>query len=230
MAAVKMETEHSHVCESFFSTIDSGYIFGSFCLAGRKSRRYNAGNQRDYVPSISSGYRARGHPTLVINEIMYHPYHPDTEPEDIRKEYIELFNRGSEPVSLTGWRISNGVDFVFPDVTLGAGEYLVVAADADTFKANYPSISNVVGGWAGRLSNRGEAIEILDDAGVWIDRVSYSDEGDWAVRELGPEDYTHRGWVWSNQHDGGGNSLELINAGMPNEYGRNWAASFAGID
>ncbi len=163
--------------------------------------------------------------TLVITEIMYHPYHPDPGVEDITAEYIELFNRGAEPVNLLGWRINGGVDFVFPDVTLRAGEYLVVAADADTFKANYPSISNVVGGWVGRLSNRGESIEILDDTGVQIDRVRYADEGDWAVRELGPEDYTHRGWVWSNQHDGGGSSLELINAGMPNEYGRNWAAS-----
>jgi hypothetical protein len=85
--------------------------------------------------------------SVVITEIMYHPYHPVPGQEDIRQEYIELFNRGSEPVSLSGWRISNSVDFVFPDVTLGAGEYLVVAADVDTFKAYYPSISNVVGGW-----------------------------------------------------------------------------------
>jgi len=163
--------------------------------------------------------------SVVIDEIMYHPYHSQTEPEDIGAEYIELFNRGTEPVRLSGWQISNGVDFVLPDVTLGAGEYLVVAANIDTFKSNYPTISNVVGNWTGRLSNRGEAVEILDDTGVLIDRVRYSDEGDWAVRELGPEDYTHRGWVWSNQHDGGSGSLELINAGMPNEYGQNWAAS-----
>jgi len=106
--------------------------------------------------------------SVVITEIMYHPYHPDPGTEDIGAEYIELFNRGSEPVSLAGWRIINGVDFVFPDVTIGAGEYLVVAADADIIKSMYPWVSNVVGGWVGRLSNRGEAIEILDDAGVQI--------------------------------------------------------------
>jgi len=163
--------------------------------------------------------------SVVITEIMYHPYHPSPGVEDIDAEYIELFNRGIDPVNLSGWRIINGVNFAFPNVTLGAGEYLVVAADVDTFKAHYPSISNVVGGWVGRLSNSSEAIEILDDAGVQIDSVRYADNGDWAVRELGPEDYTHRGWVWSNQHDGGGSSLELINAGMPNEFGKNWAAS-----
>ena len=166
--------------------------------------------------------------SVVINEIMYHPYHPSPGSEDIKQEYIELFNRGSEPVSLSGWRISNGVDFVFPDVMLGAGEYLAVAADIDTFKAIYPSVTNVVGGWSGRLSNKGESIEILDDKGVQIDSVRYADEGNWAMRELGPEDYNHRGWIWSNQHDGGGSSLELINAGMPNEHGQNWSASIVG--
>jgi hypothetical protein len=162
---------------------------------------------------------------VIISEIMYHPYHPSPGVEDIKQEYIELFNQGTEPVNLSGWQISNGVDFVFPNVTLGAGQYLVVAADVDTFKTKYPSISNVVGGWVGRLSNSGETIELVDDAGVRIDRVSYADEGDWAVRELGSLDHGHRGWVWSDLHDGGGSSLELINANMPNDYGQNWAAS-----
>jgi hypothetical protein len=162
---------------------------------------------------------------VIINEIMYHPYHPSPGVEDIKQEYIELFNRGTEPVNLSGWRISDGVDFVFPNVTLGAGQFLVVAADVDTFKTKYPSISNVVGGWVGRLSNSGEKIELVDDAGVRIDRVSYADEGDWAMRELGPLDHGHRGWGWSDSHDGDGSSLELINANMPNDYGQNWAAS-----
>ena len=35
----------------------------------------------------------------------------------------------------------------------------------------------------------------------------------------------HRGWQWSDAHDGGGKSLELINAALPNEFGQNWAAS-----
>ena len=156
---------------------------------------------------------------VVINEIMYHPYHPSPGVEDIKQEYIELFNRGTEPVNLSRWRISNGVDFVFPNVTLGAGQYLVVAADVDVFKAKYPSVTNVVGGWVGHLSNNGEAIEIVDEAGELIDKVHYADEGDWAVRELGPVDHGHRGWVWSDQHDGKGSSLELINANMPNDYG-----------
>jgi hypothetical protein len=162
---------------------------------------------------------------VVINEIMYHSYHALNTPENLGQEYIELFNRGAEPANLAGWRFTNGVDFVFPEVTLGAGQYLVVAADVNVFIAKYPGVSNVVGGWDGRLSNMGEAIELVDAAGVRIDWVHYADEGDWAVRQLGPVESSHRGWEWSDQTDGGGKSLELINPAMPNEYGQNWAAS-----
>ncbi|MHC4555883.1 MAG: lamin tail domain-containing protein [Planctomycetota bacterium] len=156
---------------------------------------------------------------------MYHPYHPTPGAEDIRQEYIELFNRGNESVNLSGWRFSDGVDFVFPDVMLGAGEYLVVAADVNSFTAKYPGVTNVVGGWSGRLSNRGEVIELVDGAGVRVDSVSYADEGDWAVRLLGPRDYGHRGWMWSDAHDGDGKSLELINPALANEHGQNWLAT-----
>ncbi|MFH1715797.1 MAG: CotH kinase family protein, partial [Planctomycetota bacterium] len=113
----------------------------------------------------------------------------------------------------------------FPNVAIDAGEYLVAAADVDVFKAVYPWVTNVVGGWDGKLSNSGETIELVDGFGIRIDRVRYFDQGDWGVRELGPRDYGHRGWLWISGHDGGGKSLELINADMPNEYGQNWSAS-----
>jgi len=162
---------------------------------------------------------------VIISEIMYHPYHRLYEPENTGQEYIELFNKGTESVSLFNWRFSDGVDFVFPDITLGAGEYLAVAADVNTFTTKHPEVTNVVGGWDGRLKNSGEVIELVDAMGVRIDRIHYADEGDWAVRELGPSDYNHRGWLWSDDHDGGGKSLELINPAIPNEYGQNWTAS-----
>ena len=206
-------------------TLIDEVTFGSQTEDRSYGRQPDGGKNWQTLPAPTPGKSNSSAPiSVIITEIMYHPYHPVPGVEDIRQEYIELFNGGSEPVSLSGWKISNGVDFAFPDVTLDAGKYLIVAADVDVFKAMYPLVSNIVGGWTGRLSNSGEPIEILDDAGVQIDRIRYADEGEWAVRELGPEDYNHRGWLWSNQHDGGGSSLELINAGMPNEYGRNWAA------
>jgi hypothetical protein len=162
---------------------------------------------------------------IVISEIMYHPGHPVNSPENVLHEWIELYNRGAETINLSGWRVSNGVQFAFPNVTIGAGRYLVVAADVSAFKARYPSVTNVVGGWIGRLSNSGERIELVDALGEVVNSVRYADEGDWTVRELGPVENGHRGWQWSSAHDGGGRSLELLNPALPNEYGQNWAAS-----
>lgn len=165
------------------------------------------------------------HADVVISEIMYHPYAEPWQPEDTGLEYIELFNRGAAPVLLKNWQITEGVRFTFPSVTLNGGAYLVVAADADAFARRYPDVGNLVGGWDGRLSNSGETVELYDDAGTVVDSVRYAEDGDWAVRELGPVDRGHRGWLWRNDHDGGGKSLELVNAALPNEYGPNWAAS-----
>jgi len=160
---------------------------------------------------------------LVISEIMYHP-----ASENVLEEYIELFNASVEPVDLLDWRIDDGVLYTFPDVTLDPGEYLVVAADLDAFSAVYPEVTNLVGGWDGRLSNSSEAIELIDAAGNRVDRVRYADEGDWGVREIGPNDLGHTGWIWASAHDGGGASLELINPAISNAYGQNWAASTEG--
>ncbi len=163
---------------------------------------------------------------IIITEVMYHPYHPDSGAEDIGQEYIELYNRSSESVNLAGWRFADGIKYTFPDgVTIAAGEYLIVAADIYTFINKYQSNAKTVGGWSGHLSNSGETIELVDNNGIIIDKVRYADEGDWAIRELGPVDNNHRGWIWIAEHDGLGKSLELINSALPNDHGQNWAAS-----
>ena len=162
---------------------------------------------------------------VILNEIMYHQYSQGNQAEDISAEYIELFNQGAQSISLAGWQLTNGVNFIFPDIILDAGEYLVIAANMDTFTSKYPGITNVVGGWDGKLSNSGEVIELVDSTGEKINSVRYADQGDWGIRELGPRDRGHRGWDWISEHDGGGKSLELINPALPNEYGQNWMAS-----
>ena len=199
----------------------------------------DVGKSYGRLPDGTGKWQVLGHPTpgksnqtepvtVVINEIMFHPFHKLNEPENAAQEYIELYNWGTKPVKLTGWSFSRGVDFAFPDVTLNAGAYLVVAADTGAFKTRYSGITNVIGDWTGRLSNSGETVELTDAAGVVIDSVHYCDEGDWAVRVLGPVDRNHRGWEWSEQTDGGGGSLELINPALDNECGQNWAASQIG--
>jgi len=158
--------------------------------------------------------------SVIISEIMYHP-----ASEDVREEYIELSNVGATNVNLAGWRFTQGIRLTLPNVTIAPGDYLVVAADLTAFTNKYPAVTNVIGGWTGRLSNSRDDIDLDDATGNRVDSVEYADEGDWAVRRRGPLDRNHRGWIWHADHDGGGKSLELINAKFSNNHGANWASS-----
>jgi hypothetical protein len=159
---------------------------------------------------------------VVISEIMYHPASKRAD-----EEYIELHNRRDQPVNLAGWRLTKGVHFTFPPVTIPASGYLAVAADVAAFRAKYPDVTNVVGGWEGTLRNSDEVIELQDSLGREVDSLHYADSGDWAIRRRGPVDFGTRGWEWFAPHDGLGPSLELIQTDLPNNSGQNWAASLA---
>ena len=179
---------------------------------------------------------------VLVNEIMYHPGlgapgETGYLAEDLRKEFIELHNSGTTAVNLKGWRFTKGVAFVFPDVSIPAGGFLVISADLDinrfkaTYKTNYPAVvdANIVGGWTKTLGNQGDELALVDSQGNQIDSVTYSSEGDWAWRRTS-EPYPGqptwwRGWQWLSGAAAGGKSLELINPAMPNQYGQNWAAS-----
>ncbi|MCA9150002.1 MAG: lamin tail domain-containing protein, partial [Planctomycetales bacterium] len=163
---------------------------------------------------------------VVISEIMYSLPRADIlTAEDIGLEFIELTNRSTKAIDVTGWQLTKGVDYTFPTATIPAGGRIVVAADKAAFTAHYGNIANVYGNWVGRLSNSGETIEVVDANGGLVDDVTYSNEGDWAQRILGPNDAGWRGWEWFAAHDGGGMSLELINLNMSNDNGQNWASS-----
>ena len=145
---------------------------------------------------------------VVISEIMYQSL-TDVDlgmPEDYGEEFIEFYNRGDATANLTGWKITNGVNFEFPIVALDAGEYLVVTANPNVFMTNYPTVTNYISdyGWTGHLSNSGEKVELEDNFGIIADQVEYSDEGDWSFREWAPDPVYGYGYAWSNLHDGGG--------------------------
>jgi hypothetical protein len=162
---------------------------------------------------------------IVISEIMYHP-----QSENPAEEYVELYNPSAAPVDVSGWKFSSGVQFTFPGATsITAGGYLVVTANPAVFHAKYPAVTNYVAatGWTGKLSNSSNHLQLDDAVGTKRDEVSYTDDGDWAVRERDDADFGHRGWRWRSQADGYGKSLELINVLFDNSLGQNWAASIA---
>ncbi len=119
---------------------------------------------------------------LVISEIHYNPRGND----DL--EFIEIVNRGSVAVDLTGVKFANAVEFEFGATDLAPGEVMVVVEDEAAFASVFLEIDSprftegliIAGQWAGRLSNGGETIDLLDADGVALHRVSYQEDGEWA--------------------------------------------------
>src|SRR3954469_15349274 len=165
---------------------------------------------------------------VIINEINYHPLQPQFAAEPVGEEFIELFNNGTNLVNLAGWHFSKSVTFVFGNVTLAPKAYLVVSPNLPVFAARYPGVTNVIGNWDGTLSNNGETIELKDANGNVVDSVTYGTQGDWAVRQRGPNDLTHRGWKWFAEADGLGKSMERRNPNLADDSGQNWAPSSVG--
>ncbi len=140
---------------------------------------------------------------VVISELMYHPS------SDIREdEYIEILNIGGASVDLSGWCMG-GVVFCFtPGTTIGAGQRLVLAADAAQLLATYAVIADGV--YTLQLDDNGERVALIDDLLAVQDEVFFDDGGQWPVTP-----------------DGLGPSLEVIDPALDNSTPRNWRASLA---
>lgn len=172
--------------------------------------------------------------TPVINELFYHPQQPGpqlnpTGPEDLTKEWLEIYNPDTVSVDLTGYTIGGGsVAFTFPSYVLTGGSYVVVAANAAAFHSAHLSVTNYLGNWAGELGNVDDSVDLIDPAGVKVDHVHYDTEGDWAkmrnITTLDSLGYPY-GWLWQSEHDGGGKSLELVNPNLKHNNGQNWLSS-----
>ena len=149
-----------------------------------------------------SGSACLADSVVVFNEVMYHP--AVNEP---RLEWVELCNQNVVDVDLSGWRLSDGIDYEFPDgaVIKGRG-YVVVAIDPAALSAT--GVTNVFGPFTGRLSNNGERLRLRDRNDRVMESFEYGPDGDWPV---GP--------------DGGGVSLAKRDPGRPSQGARNWTES-----
>jgi hypothetical protein len=104
-------------------------------------------------------------PPLAITEVMYNPAPPTSGTNDNDSfEFIELKNIGTTPLSLPGFRFTNGVDFTFtatnPITVLGAGQYLVLVRNRTAFLTRYPTVTNIAGEYTTALNNGGERIAL----------------------------------------------------------------------
>jgi hypothetical protein len=174
---------------------------------------------------------------VVIAEIMYRP--PDIGTNDnSREEYLVLANITTnavplfDPASPTNtWRISGGVDFVFPtNVWLPpTGRLMVVnfnpqnnPEELAAFRQKYgvPPAMPIYGAFLGKLDNSGEDVELKAPVefatGFWgevmLEQVSYRDNA-----------------PWPGGADGFGASLQRVDLGAYANDPAHWRAAWPAV-
>ncbi|HEY5913637.1 MAG TPA: lamin tail domain-containing protein [Verrucomicrobiae bacterium] len=159
---------------------------------------------------------------IVINEIMYSPISLDDD-----DQYVELYNRSTSAVDLSGWKFVSGINFTFPPGALIAPDgYMVVARNSARMLTNYPNLNaaNLVGDFGGKLSHRGERAALAMPDTI----VSTNSSGVVVTNkiEIVVDEVTYQvGGRWPQWAAGGGSSLELIDPHADHRQAANWADS-----
>lgn len=145
--------------------------------------------------NTEEGYRALtepdGNTPVILTEIMAVNAAAHRDENGEYYDYIELYNRSSEPVDMTGWYLSDDVFaprmWSLPELTLQPGERLIVFASALDRKEDPAHLhANFA------LNSERETVVLADPAGRVMDKTSYDvlkadsvwqrgEDGTWSV-------------------------------------------------
>ncbi len=109
---------------------------------------------------------------LVVNEFMAsnETTVPDSDGE--YEDWIELYNNSDEDINLNGYFLSDDgneiAQWVFPDTSIAANEYLIIWADKDEDQQGLHA--------SFKLSSSGETIYLSDSDTTIVDEISYTDQ------------------------------------------------------
>ena len=135
---------------------------------------------------------------IVITEIMFKGKSGTGD----TLEFFEIYNNTNNPLSLVGIT-TVGVTYTFPDTTMPAGAYWVIAKSKSAIMTVFNPSATVLEWNSGALSNGGETIALLNSVGDTIDVVTYNTTG----------------WIPFVQP---GHSLVLCDVNSDNNNGANW--------
>ncbi len=146
------------------------------------------------TPNISAIARATNTRAddVYINELM-----PNPEGSDSDFEWAELYNAGSDPISLDGWVFDDDKQYTFSGTQLNSGAFLVLAKNAAMFQSRYPSVpsSQVLEYSDMGLANSGDDLVLYDASEQEVDSYSYYSSTD--------------GVSWGRSPDGGAEWVTL---------------------
>jgi hypothetical protein len=171
----------------------------------------------DYVKPLPYG-------SLLITEIYADPSPAVGLPGE---EYIELYNRSTDTISLAGYTFSDAsTTAVFPLYSMAPFSRLILCSSS--FSAAFSSYGNVLGlsSWPS-LNNASDSLKIADASGRKIFSVAYSDswyknivkkEGGWSLEMIDPDNLCGEAENWAaSENDNGGTpgKVNSINASKP---------------
>ncbi len=108
---------------------------------------------------------------VVFNEVHYNP----GTAAMATPEFVELYNQNAVNIDMSGWRLTGGIDYTFPEGTVIDGRsYAVVSIDPTM-------ISGALGPFVGALANGGETIRLRNNNRRIMDELSYDDRAPWPV-------------------------------------------------
>jgi hypothetical protein len=172
------------------------------------------------TPAVSNG--APRLEDVVINELMYAPISGDND-----DEYVELYNRGTTAVDLSGWQLDGAIGFKFSEgVSLGANAYLVIGRNRERLLTNYPQLneSNTLGNYSGSLPDSGGRIALLK-TGIIVVTNSFGELTTNKLHIATSEAAYYPGGRWGKYSNGGGSSMELIDPKADLLRASSWADS-----
>lgn len=188
--------------------IETGW-FGMVCqyTATRSDKFYfDDFKIEPWQDDLPAGYEAKAN-DVVINEIFADPEPAVHLPA---AEFIELWNRAAQNISLKNWIYSDATSSsIFGPDSIKAGEHLILCPKADTGK--FKGYGRVLGlsPWPS-LNNSSDHLTLKDQKGRLINEVSYADS-----------------WYQDTNKKDGGWSIELIDADALCGGITNWKASNA---
>lgn len=149
-----------------------------------------------------------GNNDIVITEIAAY--------EKSDHEWIEIYNKGTTSVDLTGWKFfedgtNHGLAAFRGGLSIGAGEYAIIADVAANTASDYPSFTGTLidSSWT-TLTETGEVLSLKDAGGATIESFSYIAAPTHSLERTDAtvNDYTNANW----QEHASGNTIGSSNS------------------
>jgi hypothetical protein len=183
-----LKGENVFAAEMHQKTIGSSDVVFGMSLEAEETMFSNADPAYENALELFAGLR--------ISEIMYNPVGDAPMTSGSPYEFLELVNISDIALDLGGVRFTDGIGFVFPEMSLQPGANVLIVKDRTSFRERYgvDAAALIAGEYTGSLSNGGETIvlQLPDPLGAAILRFRYDD-------------------AWQESTDGGGRSLEFTN-------------------